>query len=198
MNILITGFEPFGNELKNPTQEVIDLLPKNIKGHIVKTLILPVVFDECFLPVVTELENKHYDIIVHLGLAAKRTAITPERLAINIKDARIIDNQGNKPCDEVIIENAPLAYHTTLPIRKIESILTRKHIPVAISNSAGLYVCNNLMYHTLHYLNTQNYQAKAGFIHVPYMREQVENNTDFSMPLYDILEAVIDSIKTML
>lgn len=198
MKILVTGFEPFGVDKENPTQEIVGLLPKFIKGYELQTLVLPVVFDECFELVKNQLEKDEYKIVIHLGLAAKRKAITPERVALNIKDATIKDNVGNQPKDEPIIKGGNLALHSTLPLRKIESILKRKHLPVMISNSAGLYVCNNLMYHTLNYIKENNLNTLAGFIHVPYMSEQETNKDDFTMPLYDMLEAIIDSIKTML
>lgn len=198
MKILITGFEAFGNIDDNPTKEVISLLPKSIKGHQIITKLLPVVFDDCFLEVKDIIDLEHPGIIIHLGVAEGRKAITPERVALNIKDARICDNNGNQPKDEKIIHDGDLALHSTLPLRKIETALAKKNIPVAISNSAGLYVCNNIMYHTLYYLKENEIDAKAGFIHVPLMDEQENKRNAFSLPIYDILEAVIDSIKTML
>ncbi len=199
MTILVTGFGAFGNNDENPTKEILGLLPKSVYGNEIKTLLLPVVFDECFEVLKPVIEKEKPSIIINLGLAAGRTGITPERLAINLKDARIEDNKGNKPVDKEIITGAPLAYHSTLPLRKIESILKRKHLPVAISNSAGLYVCNNIMYHTLHYIDQFELDTLAGFIHIPLMSEQVTTDEKrFHMPLYDILEGIIDCIKTML
>lgn len=198
MKILVTGFEAFGDLDTNPTKEIVSLLPKSIKGHTVITSLLPVVFDECFDEVKNLIEKHNPKIVIHLGVAAGRKGITPERLAINMKDARISDNNGNQPLDETIIEGAPLAYHSTLPLRKIEDTLKRKHIPVHISNTAGLYVCNNIMYHTLHYINVNHLDIQSGFIHVPLMKEQENKHEFFQMPLYDILEGIIDSIKTML
>lgn len=198
MKIIVTGFGPFGDNKTNPTKEILALLPKSIKGHKIVPLEVPVVFDLCFKTLEPLIEKEQPSIIINLGLASGRTAITPERIALNINDARIADNDGNAPVDQPIIPGAPLAYHSTLPLRKIESILTRKHLPVRISNTAGLYVCNNLMYHTLHYIKTNNLNIKAGFIHVPQSTEQKTDDKQFHMPLYDILEAIIDSIKTML
>lgn len=199
MKILMTGFTSFLDNEVNPSEEILALLPRSIKGHKIITALLPVVFDECFSDVQKIIDQDHPDIIIHLGLAAGRKAITPERLAVNISDTSAADNKGNKPRDEEIIPGGDFALPSTLDIRKIESILRRKHLPVEISNSAGLYVCNNLMYHTLHYIKEHNLPIKAGFIHLPLMSDQMkEDDRRFNMPLYDILQGIIDSIKTML
>lgn len=199
LKIIVTGFGAFSTNDINPTLEVLSLLPQSIRGHEIKTVVLPVVFDECFDVLQPIIEQEKPQVIVNLGLAAGRTAITPERIAINLKDSTVADNEGNKPIDEVIIPSGDVALYSTLPLRKIESILKRKHLPVSISNSAGLYVCNNIMYHTLNYIKQNKLDVKAGFIHIPLMSEQVkQEDARFSMPLYDILEGIIDSIKTML
>lgn len=199
LKILVTGFGAFSTNDINPTEEVVSLLPESIRGNKIITAILPVVFDECFEVLKPLIEKEKPDIIISLGLAAGRTALTPERVAININDSRVADNKGNMPFDESIIDGGEFALQTTLPLRRIESILKRKHLPVSISNSAGLFVCNNVMYHTLNYIKENNLDTKAGFIHIPLMSEQVKpNDTRFNMPLYDILEGIIDSIKTML
>lgn len=199
MKIIVTGFGAFGKNETNPTKEILSLLPKSMRGHPIIPVELPVVYDKCFDVLKPIIDKEKPGIIISLGLAAGRVAITPERLAINLKNAIIADNNGTICTDEPIIEGNDLALHSTLPLRKIESILKRKHLPVAISNSAGLYVCNNIMYHTLTYIKDNNLDTKAGFIHIPLMTEQMEENDNrFNMPLYDLLEAIIDSIKTML
>jgi pyroglutamyl-peptidase len=199
MKILITGFGRFGKNELNPTKEVLQLLPKSIYGNQLIKVELPVIFDECFDYLKPIIEDEKPDAIFLLGLAGGRTAITPERIAINLKDTKITDNLGNSPKDEEIIKNGKIAYYSTLPLRKMEDILKQKHIPVSISNSAGLFVCNNIMYHVLHYIDQGELDIKAGFVHVPFMDEQVEENKDiFSMPLETILEGVIDCIKTVI
>ena len=138
------------------------------------------------------------DAIIMLGLAGGRTAISLERVALNVKDSKVPDNIGCHPIDEVIIRNGKEAYFSTLPLRTIEEKLKEKHIPVMISNTAGLYVCNNIMYHVLNYIDQSKLNIKAGFIHVPFMDESKPNNEVFSLPLDVIVEAVIDIIKTVL
>lgn len=198
MKIIVTGFGRFLDNEDNPTKEVLKLLPKSIHGNKIITVELPVIFDECFDYLKPIIDDECPDAIIMLGLAAGRKAITPERIAINIKDGRKPDNIGYQPLDEAIHIDGPNAYFSTLPLRVIEKKLNEKKIPCQISNSAGLYVCNNIMYHVLHYIDQNDLDIKAGFIHVPFMTEQVTSNIDFSLPLDVILEAVIDSIKTIL
>ena len=198
MKILITGFGAFLTNEENPTREILKLLPKTIKGHPLVTCELPVVFDECFDYLKPVIDNEKPDAIFMLGLAGGRKAITPERVAINMKDTTGSDNNGNLPKDEVIIKGGKNAYFSTLPLRKMESVLKEKHIPVSISNTAGLFVCNNIMYHVLSYIDHNGLDIKAGFVHVPFMDEQEKKEEAFSLPLYDILEAVIDMLKTVL
>ena len=198
MKIMVTGFGRFLDNKTNPTKEVLKILPKSIYGNKIQCVELPVIFDECFdylRPIIDEFEP---DAIIMLGLAGGRTAITPERVAINIKDSCKPDNIACQPTDEVIVNGGKNAYFSTLPLRKIEDRLIEKHLPVKISNSAGLYVCNNIMYHVLHYIDQNDLNIKAGFVHVPYMDEDKPNDDVFSLPLDIIVEAVIDIIKTVL
>jgi pyroglutamyl-peptidase len=198
MKIMITGFGRFLSNEKNPTKEVLRILPKSIYGNTIKCVELPVIFDECFDYLRPIIEEFMPDAIIMLGLSGGRTAITPERVALNIKDARLPDNIGYKPVDEVINPRGKNAYFSTLPLRKIEEKLTEKHIPVKISNTAGLYVCNNIMYHVLNFIDQRDFSMKAGFIHVPYMDEDKPKEDVFSLPLDIIVESVIDIIKTVL
>lgn len=198
MKIMVTGFGRFLEHEANPTKEVLALLPKSIQGHQILTMELPVIFDECFTALKNVIADERFDVIIMLGLAGGRTAITPERIAINLKDGKLPDNVGNMPKDEVIIQDGPMAYLSTLPLRKIEERLLLKNIPVMISNTAGLYVCNNVFYHVMHYINTNSLRIKAGFIHVPYMDEQTKPEQAFSLPIDQILEAIVETIKTVI
>ena len=197
MNIIVTGFEAFHKNGENPTEEVIKLLPRSIKGHNIIPLLLPVLYEESFNILLEKLQDVDADVIILLGLAGGRKGITPERVAINIADASIPDNNGVLHQDKKIIEDGKNAYFATLPIKDIVSKLQEKHIDTYISNSAGAYVCNDIMYRTLHYIETYNFNIKAGFIHVPFMDEQ-DSRGMYSMPLPTILEGVIDAIKVCL
>lgn len=198
MNIIVTGFEPFLDNDVNPTLEVLELLPKKILGNDIITVKLPVLYDQCFEVLKTYIDKYEPGIIINLGLAAKRKNICLERVALNISDSIHEDNSGVIKIDETIIENGENAYFSTLPLRKIYDSINNKGIPVEISNTAGLYICNNLMYHVLHYINNNDLDTKAGFIHVPFMDEQVESKLNNSLPLVIILQGIIDSIKATL
>lgn len=195
MNIIVTGFGSFLHNDQNPTKIVLEQLPQTIDNHTIYTIETPVVFDACFTPLQQAIDRYHPELIIMLGLAGGRTAITPERLAVNINDSRNPDNLGNTPQDEPIQKNGRNAYFSTLPLRAIEQALQQQNIPCNISNSAGLYVCNNLFYHTMYYLEQQNLSCKAGFIHVPYMDEQTKPKDAYSVPIETIVKSIINSIK---
>ena len=195
MKIVVTGFEPFYKNNENPSLEVVRLLPRTLKGHLIVPVELPVLYDKCFDIVKEIIDRESPDIILHLGLAQGRKFITPERVAINVDDASIEDNDGTKRQGSRIQESGKNAYFSTLPLDKIVKKIESKNIPVKISNHAGAYICNHLMYQTLHHIETNDLNIKAGFIHLPLMDEQNEGKTHFSLPLHTILEAVIDAIK---
>jgi len=198
MNILITGFVAFLKNTENPTEEVLKLLPKSIYGNKITTVLLPVVYDKCFEKLLPFIKETNPDIIINLGLAGSRKGISLERVAINIKDYSLPDNNGVIKDSEAIVDGGKNAYFSTLPLKKIMTKIQSKNIAVEISNTAGTYVCNNLMYHVLHYIETNKLDIKAGFIHVPYMSEQLLNKSENSLPLDIILEGIIDSIKACL
>lgn len=198
MTIIVTGFEPFLNNEVNPTLEVLGLLPKSIRGNDIITVRLPVEYDQCFNVLKPYIEKYKPGIIINLGLAPTRKNICIERVALNISSSKYEDNSKVIKTEESIIKNGKNAYFSTLPMTKIYDILKKKGIPVEISNTAGLYICNNIMYHVLHYIEVNNLDTKAGFIHVPFMTKQVKDDSINSLPLVTILEGVIDVIKTTL
>lgn len=198
MKIIVTGFGRFLDNQNNPTKEVLKSLSKTIAGASIYPIELPVIFDECFdylRPFIDEIQP---DVIIELGLAAGRNAITPERVAINMKDATGPDNIGYTPKDEIIKHDGKNAYFSTLPIREIEDKLKERKIPVSISNSAGLYVCNNLMYHVAYYIDQKNLNINSGFIHVPYSHETKVKEEVFSLSQETINYAVEEMIKTII
>ncbi|MBN2605129.1 MAG: pyroglutamyl-peptidase I [Bacilli bacterium] len=198
MKILVTGFEPFLDNLENPSYELLGLLPKSIYGNEIIKVPLPVEFDRCFEVLKPYIDQHKPGIILNVGLAGGRKSISPERVAINVNDSINPDNVGYCPVDQVIIEHGENAYFSTLDIRNIINRLEQKNIPVHLSNSAGTYVCNNLMYHVLHYVKTNHLNCKAGFVHVPFMSEQVKTDDYQSLPIAVILEGIIDIIKACL
>ncbi|MDV2684303.1 pyroglutamyl-peptidase I [Alkalihalophilus lindianensis] len=165
--LLLTGFEPFLDHADNPTRLLADTLDSEMIGeYVVKSVVLPVTFSEAAEVVVAKMKEHQPDAVMMLGLAAGRNRITPERVAINCSDGDT-DNDGVRKQDEPIIKDGSAAYFSTLPIRKYVDILREAGIPAAISNTAGTYVCNNIMYQTLHYIEENQLNVPAGFVHVP-------------------------------
>ncbi len=176
MKVLVTGFEPFGGDNKNPTEIISKTLNgRNIHGAQITGKVLPVSVKRAGPKLEQILEDVKPDIVINLGLAPTYSNIAVERVALNILDARIPDNDGYQPIDEPIEKDAPAAYFATLPVRAIVKELRDNGIPAVISYSAGTYLCNYIMFKTLHYSKLHGYPKKAGFIHVPYTPDQVIN-----------------------
>ena len=163
--LLVTGFEPFLQFPTNPTMEVAKALHgEQIGDYIIHTEILPVDFATAAGELKKHIAAQQPDAIVSLGLAAGRYKITPERIAINVKDG-VKDNTGYLPVDEPIDVDGKDGYFTTLPIRQMVEALQSAGYPAEISNTAGAYLCNNVMYEALQYAEPK--QLQAGFIHIP-------------------------------
>jgi len=200
MKLLVTGFEPFNGGSVNPSQQIVHRLtaPEDVK--LIKE-ILPVEFKNTTVRL-KELLSKHQpDIVLLIGQAGGRAEISVERVAINIDNVKssngkkiLPDNAGDTPVDERIEADGAAAYFATLPLWEIVEAVQEKGIPAAISNSAGTYVCNHVMYEVLYLAATQYPQVKAGFIHVPFLPEQIANREDkerlAAMSLDDMLTAL--------
>ncbi|MCG8453116.1 MAG: pyroglutamyl-peptidase I [Spirochaetales bacterium] len=172
MKVLITGFDPFGGESINPAYEAVKRLPSQISGAEIVTLEVPTVFGKSIEAVTTKIDQIHPDVVICVGQAGGRFEVTPERVAINVDDARIPDNEGNQPLGQPVLEGAPDAYFSTLPVKAMVQKIRKRGIPSALSNTAGTFVCNHLMFGVLDYLHQQNY-GRGGFIHIPFLMEQV-------------------------
>ena len=172
MVILITGFEPFGNDEINPSYEAVKRIRQDNSGHQIIKACLPVVFHRS-LEVLYELIEEHKpDLVLCVGQAGGRTHMTIERIGINLDDARIPDNAGNSPVDQVILPDGSDGYFSNLPIKAMAYEMNAKGIPASISNSAGTYVCNHIFYGLMYYIHEKNPHIKGGFIHVPYIPSQ--------------------------
>lgn len=170
--VLITGFEPFGGERVNPSWEVVKQLnDMELAGARIIARQLPCVFGEALEALNTAIDEVQPVMVLAIGQAGGRTDITLERVAINVDDARIPDNQGQQPIDEPIVESGPAAYFSTLPIKAMVGSMREAGIPASVSQTAGTYVCNHVMYGLLHRLSDQQ-AIKGGFIHIPYLPEQ--------------------------
>lgn len=198
MKILLTGFDPFGEEDINPSIEVLKKIDDKIDGCQVIKLKVPTVFKKSADTLEMAIKKEKPDVILCLGQAGGRSSITVERVAINQDDANIFDNEGNKPIDETIREDGESAYFATIPIKKIVENIKNENIPANISNTAGTFVCNHLMYQAL-YLSEKYKNIRAGFIHLPYLPHQVINKKNTaSMSFDDIVKALNIAIKTII
>jgi pyroglutamyl-peptidase len=173
--VLVTGFDPFGAESVNPSWLICERLPKEIAGLRVETCRVPCEFHRAIDVAATTIDRLRPAFVVCLGQAGGRAHLSVERVAINVDDARIADNGGNRPIDERIAPKGPPAYFATLPIKAMVQAMRAAGVPAEVSNSAGTYVCNHLMYGVLHHIDSRGLgnEARAGFIHVPYCEEQV-------------------------
>lgn len=163
--ILITGFDPFGGSAVNPSQLAVEQLPDAIGGFELRKRIVPTVYGLGAEMAIADAVEFCPDVILCIGVAEGRDAVTPERIAVNIQDARIPDNQGNQPTGQQVVDNAPAAYFATIPLDKMVQAIQARDIPARISNTAGTFVCNDLFYALSHrYAGTA---TRVGFIHVP-------------------------------
>jgi pyroglutamyl-peptidase len=196
MKVLITGFAPFNNEKINPSYEAVKLISDMIDDIIVEKLEVPVSFNNAFKTVLNKIKDTDYDAVILVGQAGGRSMITLEKVAINYRYATIPDNDGASFNHESIIEDGMDAYFTTLPIVKMVDKLNENNLKASISFTAGTYVCNDLMYRVINYFKENYKNTKAGFIHVPYIKEQVENKENMPyMELNDIVKGLSICIK---
>ena len=199
--ILLTGFEPFGGESINPSEEIARALNgRTVAGHAVVGSLLPCVYGTAIKELKHLMKLHQPMLVVCVGQAGGRAEITPERVAINIDDARIPDNAGQQPIDKSIVKNGPAAYWSTLPIKAIVQELRKHHIAAAVSQTAGTFVCNHVFYGLMHALREQE-AVRGGFIHVPYLPEQTERPDSGiadkpSMPLAKMLAGIALALDT--
>ncbi|GHA63660.1 pyroglutamyl-peptidase I [Photobacterium aphoticum] len=192
--VLITGFEPFGGEAINPALEAVMALDgQSLNGGEIVVCSVPVVRYAAIDTVIAAIEQHQPDVVITVGQAAGRAAITPERVAINVDDYRIADNGGHQPVDEPVIADGPAAYFSTLPVKAITHVLQEEGIPAQVSNTAGTFVCNHLFYGVQHYLcnrSVGNHHVRHGFVHIPLLPQQAVQGTQPSMSLATIVQGL--------
>ncbi|MBD5157987.1 MAG: pyroglutamyl-peptidase I [Butyrivibrio sp.] len=174
MKILVTAFDAFGDDSVNSSSEALDALFVPEETASIVKLKLPTVFGKSEMLLTDAIKEHKPDAVLCVGQASGRAAITIERVAINIMDARIADNEGFKPVDVPIEADAPAAYFSTVPIKAMVKAISEAGIPAEVSNTAGTYVCNRLLYGALHYIAVNSLPIRAGFIHVPCIPKQIE------------------------
>ena len=190
--LLITGFEPFGGESINPSWEIVKALPDVVGDYELTKLCVPVVFGSAAELVLERAGEIQPDVILSIGQAGGRSAITPEKVAINLRHASIPDNAGNKPSDEPIIPGGETAYFSTLPVRRMTEAISASGVSAQLSYTMGSYVCNDLTYILLSHF--QDSETRVGFIHVPYCTEQ---GKEPSMAIDTMIEAIKTAIEAI-
>ena len=187
--VLLTGFEPFGKATLNPSGEIV----KQISGDNIVTAILPVAYAQSAERLLALIAEHNPDVVISLGQAEGRTHVSPERIAINLDDARLADNEGVIRNDVPIIASGPVAYESTLPVKDIVKAINDAGVPAAVSLSAGAFLCNHVFYVAQdHFKGTK---VRSGFVHVPLMDEQTGEFPGLpTMPLDQMVKAV----RTML
>ena len=192
--LLITGFEPFGGAEENPSWLAVQALPERVGDMAVHKMEIPTVFGAASREVLDAAQDVQPDVILCIGQAGGRKAITPEMVGINLRHARIADNAGNQPQDEPVAADGPAAYFATVPVEKMAQAITEAGILSTVSNSAGAFVCNDTLYALLHhYAGTP---VQAGFVHVPFLPQQAKEGVPF-MALEDIVRGLTAMIEGM-
>lgn len=182
--LLITGFDPFGGAEVNPSWQAVRQLPDRVGDFVLCKLEIPTVFGKATRVVLEKAAEFSPDVILCVGQAGGRAAVTPERIGVNIRDGRIADNEGNQPRGEFVAPDGPAAYFATVPVLAMAEAIEAGGISATVSNSAGAFVCNDTLYGLLHaFAGTE---VRCGFIHVPYLPEQGEP----SMALENITKAL--------
>ncbi len=198
MKILVTGFDPFGEDRINPALEAVKRLPDNIAGAKIIKLEIPTKFNISAEVVKEAIESYKPDYVLNVGQAGGRFAITPERVAINLDDGRITDNAGYQPLDQTIQLDGATAYFTQLPIKAMTKAIREVGLPAAVSNSAGTFVCNHIFYQVQYQRAKFFPDIKAGFIHIPYLPEQVISKPQMpSLSLADDIKGLIAAISAI-
>ena len=198
MKILVTGFEPFGQDSINPALEAVKLLPEKIAGAEIIKLTIPTIAYDSLACIEEAIRQHDPDMILSIGLAGGTSELRVERVGININDFRIKDNAGNQYIDEPVFEDGETAYFSNLPIKAMVSSIRDANIPAVISNSAGTYVCNHVLYGVRYLIEKKYPGKKSGFIHVPYLPCQTihKSNTP-SMSLEVITQGIQCAIEAM-
>lgn len=192
--LLITGFDPFGGEQINPSWEAVKALPDQIREYQITKLEIPTVFGAAAKKVLDAALKLSPDVILCVGQAGGRRAVTPEVVAINLREAGIPDNAGNQPVNVPVVQDGPTAYFSTVPVREMVQAVRSEELPAALSYSAGAFVCNDVLYRLLHHFNGTS--VRVGFIHVPYLPQQATNGQP-SMPLDQITKSLAIAISVL-
>lgn len=198
MKILLTAFDPFGGHGVNPALEAIKRIGSQVAGVQVEKVEIPTVFGSAIRTAEEAIQRSQPDAVLCIGLAGGSSALSVERVAINIDDACIPDNEGKQPIDEPIASDGPAALFSTLPIKGMVCTIRKAGLPAEVSNSAGTFVCNHLMYGVLYYIQRNMLDIRAGFMHVPCTPQlTVDQPERPSMALDDIVRGIEAAIQAI-
>jgi len=191
MKALVTGFEPFGGDRINPSFEALRRLPSRLGALDLVTWSLPVVYGSALDALREAIGEATPDIVLCTGLAGGRAELSLERVAVNVDDARIPDNDGNRPIDRPVVAGGPAAYFATLPIKAAVAALREVGLPAAVSNTAGTFLCNHVFYGLMHEAAAGAHRFRGGFLHVPFLPSQAARQPGApSMALQQIVEGI--------
>ncbi len=191
MKALVTGFEPFGGDAINPSSLAVSRLPRRIGGTAVHTAVLPCSFERSAAVLREAIADVKPDFVLCVGLAGGRTELCLERVGINVQDARIADNDGNQPIDVPVKKKGPAAYFTTLPVKACVAEMRKAGLPAAVSNTAGTFVCNHILYALMHLAAKKKRPFRGGFLHVPNVPEMLPaGSTAPSVPVETIVKGI--------
>ena len=198
MKLLVTGFDPFGDEKINPAIESVKLLADEIGGAEIIKLEIPTVFNKSLAVIEKAVREHQPDVVLSIGQAGGRSAISVEYVGINLNEARIKDNEGYQPSGEKIYEDGENAYFATLPVKAMTAAMKAANVPAAISYTAGTFVCNHVLY-GVRYLAEKEFPAmRSGFIHIPFLPEQVLDKANTpSMSLDLIVRGLTAAIEAI-
>jgi pyroglutamyl-peptidase len=195
--VLVAGFEPFGGDATNPSAEIARALDgRQIGGGVVHGAVLPCAFGDAIEELRRLWREHRPELVIAVGQAGGRAEITPERVAINVDDARIADNRGRQPVDRPVVRGGPAAYWSTLPIKAIVAELRARGVPASVSQTAGTFVCNHAFYGLMHLLRRRK-GVRGGFVHVPFAKAQRKRGQP-SLSLATMIEAVAVAVEVSL
>jgi len=196
MRILVTGFDPFGGEPVNPALEAVMRLPSELGAHKIERRALPTMFQRSLAVLGDAVRTIRPDILLCVGQAGGRTELSIERVAINVDDARIADNADQAPIDQPIVPGGPAAYFTNLPLKAMVQALGEIGVPAKVSNTAGTFVCNHVFYGAMHLVATEFPAMRAGFVHIPFLPEQVARHPGQpSMAVDTVVAGLVKAIE---
>ena len=201
MKLLLTGFEPFGQESVNPSWEAVKAIPDMVEGMEVIKVRLPVTFKGAAVMLEQAVDEFRPDVVLCVGQGSGRSEVNIERVAINMADSKKPDNDGYQPEEMPVRAEAPDAYFSNLPVKRLVEALHEAGVPAVVSNSAGAYVCNSVFYTALHLVHYKYPDMRAGFVHIPYLPCQVvEKNKQPSMGTETVvlaLETILHTLATV-